>query len=445
MARINSLQKLALLAPGPCRKDLEALISSLQQQQLKRATAQEGTSVQATSQLHSSKPYLASQQCMKCRNHCLDAAHCQLQASQEQIAAQQHQLAELRKDLAAERSSHALTAAREDQATAALLAGQQLVSSAMSSAQSDEQALQGARVEVALLRAQLHAADQAAAKHKAATGAAIAHLQQQLFIAQAQLQQQRQATAAAQVASAGKTFACARLSAQANNLSAELQECQKQQQAAIAAASMIMTERKSAQQQLQAALIRLASAQKELQDAQAQAAELQQELGNCRKLLSTRRHTAADVEAVAAVLQDQLDECKLQLRQQFAAATPALAKAEASRWEVASSAAPCAQLQQQYSAAFSELSSEGFVPATPSRRTGSVSSSTGSSRNSSSGGLGMDVGSVRFQVGASKWGPVDASGTGQADDVDVFYHAQDLLCDAWVKSALPAVSRCSVC
>jgi chromosome segregation ATPase len=369
---------------------------------------------------------------MKCRIYCLGEAQRQLQASQERISVQQHQLAELRKVLAAERSSHALTAAREDQATAALLAGQQLLSSAMSSAQSNEQALQGARVEVALLRAQLHAADQAAAKHKAATGAAIAPLQQQLFSAQAQLQQQRQATAAAQVASAGKTFACARLSAQANNLRAELHECQKQQQTAIAAASIIMTERGSAQQQLQVARIRLAPAQKELQDAQAQAVELQQELGNCRKLLSTRRHTAADVEAVNAVRQqqDQLDECKLQLQQHFAAATTALAKAEESEWEVASSAAPCPELQQQYSAAVSELGSDGFVPATPPRRTGSVNS-TSSSRDSSSGSSSMDVGSFVREVGASKWVPMDASGTGQADDVDVFYDAQELFCNVW--------------
>jgi hypothetical protein len=47
-ARINSLQKLALLAPDPCRKDLEALISSLQQQ-LERATAQAGTFKQPAS------------------------------------------------------------------------------------------------------------------------------------------------------------------------------------------------------------------------------------------------------------------------------------------------------------------------------------------------------------------------------------------------------------
>jgi hypothetical protein len=71
----------------------------------------------------------------------------------------------------------------------------------MLSARSDQQALSCAQLELAFVLAQLHAADQAAAKHKTATRAVIVRLQQQLASAQAQLQQQCQATTAAQLVS----------------------------------------------------------------------------------------------------------------------------------------------------------------------------------------------------------------------------------------------------
>jgi hypothetical protein len=244
----------------------------------------------------------------------------------------------------------------------------------MSSDKSNQQALQNANLKVEILEAQLQAADQAAANHQAASAAVIKHLQQRLSSVEAQLQQQRQATADALVASAGKTFTCAKLAAKVNTLRTELQDSQQQQQAATTAAKMTTTKHPSAQQQLQSVNIRLESEQQELQDAQAQAAELQQ---------------------------------------QCDAAASALPKTQGCEWGAASLVAPCAQLQQQYSAS-SDVSSDGFSPATPFRRTvseGGWSSSTGSSSSSSSS--------------SSR----DASSAGVSlDDSDIFHDAQEIFC-----------------
>lgn len=609
------------------RDHLKARITSMQKQ-LDQTIAEADASAQAASQLHSSlanfrarlaQPDLpavstartavaadTSTQLLAAADNAaqhirslecsLAEAQCQLQASKELSSAQQHQLAELQEELARERASHALTAAREEQVTEAMLAGQQQHLSRTMSAQSSQQALQSTCVEVAFLQAQLHTAHQALTKNQAATATVSAYHEQQLASTCAQLQQQRQATVTAQVASAAKTFACARLSAQMNILHAELQESQQQHQAATAAAHIIITglnqahaqlmsernaarqacadehrqhratkaalalttqelqascaalstrdtqlscarkaltqqqrkasaalgvqqqslhamtqrmqqnreaaarafatasasqfaaartaakhsslqerlqqvrmqrdaaaafvddlnaqlqqahtgkqvaehaltaERKhnsgvstaltaawnqldstildavclqekltsmqpqhslevdrlhdqlttalrqhsmaardaacrasavqqelrnvstecaSAQLQLQAANSRAKSAQTELQDAQLQAAESQEEISSCRMLLRNHRRTTANAEVVTVVLQEQLDDCKLQLQQQSDAATSAQAKAQASEFVAASLAAQCAQLQQDYSAAVSELS-----------------------------------------------------------------------------------------
>jgi hypothetical protein len=224
---LRSLQKLAELAPCPFKEDLQATISSIHKQ-LDRTAGQDGT-IKAASQVHSS---LSSQQDFKLPLSCiLQEAQRQLQASQELIAAEQHQLEELKKELAEERRSHALTAEREQQVTAALLAVQQQLSSAMSSARSDQQALSCAQLELAFVLAQLHAADQAAAKHKTCQSLPM-------HGASAAAAGQRSSAAAAAVPSndsstssfSRQTFACARLSAQANNQRAELQECQQHHQ-----------------------------------------------------------------------------------------------------------------------------------------------------------------------------------------------------------------------
>jgi HPt (histidine-containing phosphotransfer) domain-containing protein len=125
-ARISSMQKLAALF----KDDLNARVASLQKQ-IDRATAAVDSSAPSASQLHSSLancPAKLLQPELPAAS--LEELQRQLQASKELCSAQQ-QLAELKEELARERSGHAMTAAQEEQVTAALLAQQRYLSSAV--------------------------------------------------------------------------------------------------------------------------------------------------------------------------------------------------------------------------------------------------------------------------------------------------------------------------
>jgi chromosome segregation ATPase len=205
--------------------------------------------------------------------------------------------------------------------------------------------------EVAFLQAQLHAARQTAVKQQANINRVTEYYKQQLDSAQAQLQQQRQAIATAQVASAGKAFACARLVAEINNLRAELQQSKHKHQAATAEATAARAERDAALQvcadermQHRATQAALAGRVKELQVSHAALSTQDAELGSARKALKQQQQKAA---AALATAQQSLSHMTQRMQLAKEAAAKAFAAAGASQFAAARTAAQRKTLQEK--------------------------------------------------------------------------------------------------
>jgi hypothetical protein len=288
----------------------------------------------------------------------LEEAQRQLQAGEGVSSVQQHQLTVLEQELARERTQHVMTAAREEQVTAALLAAQQQLSIAMSSAHINRQALHSTCAEVGFLQGQLHAATQEAVKQQAAAGA----VRREMASTQAQLQQQRQATGAAQMASAAKTFACARLTAELNNLRTELRELQQQHQTATAAANLIITGLSQAHAQLmsehdaalqacadehlkhRATRAALAANAQELQASRAEHSSCDAKLSGASK---TRKRQQLKASTALAAQQQTLDTVTQRMQRNKKTAARALTIAAANHFKAARAAAICNRLQQR--------------------------------------------------------------------------------------------------
>jgi hypothetical protein len=205
--------------------------------------------------------------------------------------------------------------------------------------------------EVAFLQAELHEARQTAAKLQAKLETTRAYYKQQLDSARAQLQQQRQATATTQVASAGKAFACARLVAEINNLRAELQQSKYKHQAATAAATALRAERDAALQacadermQHRATQAALAGRVKELQVSHAALSTQDAELGSARKALKQQQQKAS---AALAAAQQSLSHMTQRLQLTKEAAAKAFAAVGASQFAAARTAAQRNTLQEK--------------------------------------------------------------------------------------------------
>jgi chromosome segregation ATPase len=201
--------------------------------------------------------------------------------------------------------------------------------------------------ETAVLQAELQAAHKAAAKHQSAVG----ELKQQLSSARAQLQQQRQATATAQVASAGKVFECAKMAAQMNKLRSELQESKHEHQAAVAAARTILTERDEAlravdaeRMQHRATKAALEVSARELQASRAALGIQDAQLRSERKTMKRQQLAAS---AALAAQQQRLSDVTLRMQHNTEAAARALAAAAASSFTAARTAARCNSLQEE--------------------------------------------------------------------------------------------------
>jgi hypothetical protein len=201
--------------------------------------------------------------------------------------------------------------------------------------------------EVALLQAELHAAHKRATKQQAA----VEKLQQRLASSEVQLQQQRQATSAAQVASAVKVFACAKMAAEMNNLHAELQESKKKHQATTAAARTALTERDDALQavdnerlQHRATKAALEVSARELQASRAAFSAQNDQLLAVRKAMKKQQLAAS---AALAAQQQSLTTTTQRMQQTTAAAARAFTAASASRWVEARTAAKCNSLLEK--------------------------------------------------------------------------------------------------
>lgn len=286
----------------------------------------------------------------------------QLQDSTEARSAQQEHITALQHELAAERSAHVLTSAREEQVTAALLADQQHLSSTLSALTSAQQDLASSRAEVACLHGQLQAAHKAANQSQAKAAAANASLQQQLASAHAQLQHQCKATAMAQASAAGKTFACARLTAQLNSLRTQLSQAEQQHQAAAEASASTVTTLAHGLSQLvsqqDAALhalgaehaqhhetqVRLTATQQDLDTCRAALNACQTQLGSTTKALAQQEDCAS---ATVAQLQQKLDVTTQRMQVNREAAARAFAAAGASQFAAARTAAKHSSLTQR--------------------------------------------------------------------------------------------------
>jgi hypothetical protein len=140
------------------------------------------------------------------------------------IALLQQQLAAQSEALEAEKTAHALTRAREQQATGQLLAAQQQMASDSIALAATQRDLSSARDQNALLRQQQRAADKAAHRQTSSNAA----LSQQLTSSSTCLQQQRKAAVAAQKQASVCVFARVRLEAQLR-ISQQLQRTLEQQ------------------------------------------------------------------------------------------------------------------------------------------------------------------------------------------------------------------------
>jgi chromosome segregation ATPase len=197
----------------------------------------------------------------------------------------------------------------------------------------------------------LQAAHTTAAKQQAEIESIRAYYKQQLDSARAQLQQQRQATATAQVASAGKAFACARLAAQLNNLRADLQEIKHKHQAATAEATALRNERAAALQACadesmhhRATKAALDVSVKELQASHAALGTLHSQLSSACKELKQQKQKAT---AALAAVQQRLSTMTQRMQLNRQAAAKASAAANASRFAAARTAAQHHTLKEE--------------------------------------------------------------------------------------------------
>jgi chromosome segregation ATPase len=204
---------------------------------------------------------------------------------------------------------------------------------------------------VAYLQAELHATHKTAAKQQAEVEPVSADYKQQLSSTQAQLQQQRQAIATAQVESAGKVFSCARLAAQINSLHAETREAKHKHQAATAEATAIRAERDAALQAVadermhhRATEAALDVSFKELPASHAALGALHIQLSSARQELKQQKQKAT---AALAAVQQSLSNMTQRMQLNRQAAAKASAAAGASRFAAARTAAQHHTLEEE--------------------------------------------------------------------------------------------------
>jgi hypothetical protein len=168
-----------------------------------------------------------------------NAAQGLLTQVQQQLTTSQQRCQRIGKALASEVRSHGLTKAREEQATDALQAQQEALSSTLASLASAQQQLSNSHAEAAFLQEQLTAARRVSAKQQHRATAEVSALQQALNSTNLQLQQAREGAAKALVTAGADRFAAARAQAECTASQQQLDlMCQQRSAAAAVAAEL---------------------------------------------------------------------------------------------------------------------------------------------------------------------------------------------------------------